>query len=129
MRKQAHEVLIQSIQNVLSPDLIGLTWQEQCKRKPLAGYCYVASEALYYMWAKGEGYKPARLWVHVGGGWEVSHWFLRKGEEIMDITAMQFGKSPIPYRKAKGCGFLTNFPSHGAAEIMRRVDGYYKNVV
>ncbi len=118
---KATAVLIQKIQDVLSPDLNYDRWQDCKKSKPLAGYCYIASEALYHRWAKKEGYKPARVTVHLGGGWVVSHWFLRRGEEILDITAAQFGKRKVPYHKAKGCGFLTSFPSEGAAEILRRV--------
>jgi hypothetical protein len=121
-RTHAVKTLIQTIQDVLSPNLIYMGWQAHTKGKPLAGYCYIASEALYHLWAKEKGYKPARLWVHVGGGWEVSHWFLRRGEEALDITASQFGKIKVPYHRATGCGFLTKRPSDGAAEIIRRVE-------
>jgi hypothetical protein len=44
------------------------------------------------------------------GRWEVSHWFLRKEPFYLDITAAQFGKTPIPYHKAIGCGFLHELP-------------------
>jgi hypothetical protein len=114
--------LVQMIQDVLSPNLLDHNWQRQVKKRPLSGYCYIASEALYYLLAKEEGFKPAQMWVHVGNGIEISHWFLRKKTgEVLDITASQFGKTRIPYHKAKGCGFLTNYPSEGAAEIMRRL--------
>ena len=121
---KVHPTTVRMVQDVLSPDLIGVPWRKQVKRKPLSGYCYIASEALYYLEAKKLGYKPAQMWVHIGGGWEVSHWFLRRDGEVLDVTAAQFGKIRIPYHKARGCGFLTNFPSDGAAEIMRRVDEY-----
>lgn len=117
------ESLVQRIQDALSSDLIDKHWQEQAKNRPLHNYCYISSEALYYLWGKEHGFTPAQMWVHIGGGRECSHWFLRNGEVILDITAVQFGKTRIAYRKAKGCGFLTNKPSHAAAEIIRRV-GY-----
>lgn len=119
-----HTKIIDLIQNVLSPDLIGRTWQKQTKERPLSGYCYIASEAFYYLEAKELGYKPAQMWVHVGNGTEISHWFLRRQSDgdIVDITAAQFGKIRIPYHQARSCGFLTNFPSDGAAEIMRRIE-------
>ena len=113
--------IVQRIQDALSPDLIDRHWQEQAKNRPLHNYCYISSEALYHVIAKGRGYKPAQMWVHVGGGREVSHWFLRKEEAVVDITAMQFGKTRIPYRKAKSCGWLTKRPSNAAQEIMRRI--------
>ena len=113
--------LVQRIQDALSPDLIDRHWQDKDKERSLDGYCYIASEALYYVLAKDLGYSPAQMWVHIGGGRECSHWFLRKGDTVVDITAVQFGKTPIPYRKAKGCGFLTKRPAHASKEIMRRI--------
>ena len=115
--------LIQRIQDSLSPDLIDLHWQAQANENPLHGYCYVASEALYHLWARDAGFKPAQLWVHVGHGRKYSHWFLRQGDDVLDITAAQFGRTRIAYSKAHGCGFLTREPSNAAKEIMRRV-GY-----
>jgi hypothetical protein len=122
--------LIQRIQDSLSPDLIDRSWQDQAREKPLNGYCYVASEALYHLWASVRGFKPAQMYVHTGNGVRYSHWFLRRdwlGQyqgEVLDITAAQFGRVRIPYRLAKGCGFLTGeTPSNAAQEIMRRV-GY-----
>lgn len=116
------DVLIQRIQDALSPDLIDLKWQGQANEKPLHGYCYVASEALYHMWGKAHGYKPAQLYVHVGNGTRYSHWFLRRDDDVLDITAAQFGRTRIHYHLARNCGFLTgDKPSNAAQEIMRRI--------
>ena len=115
--------LIQRIQDSLSPDLIDLHWQGQARENPLHGYCYISSEALYHLWARSAGFKPAQLWVHTGHGRKYSHWFLRRDGEILDITAAQFGRGHIAYSKAHGCGFLTKQPSNAAKEIIRRV-GY-----
>lgn len=53
-------LLIQRIQDALSPDLIDVHWQAQAKENPLHGYCYVASEALYHLWGKANGFTPAQ---------------------------------------------------------------------
>jgi hypothetical protein len=113
--------LVERIQSVLSPDLIKLDWKEFSH--PLAGHCYHASEALYHLWGKHNGYTPAHVEVYMGQKWGwVGHWFLRsKQGVILDITAEQFGSRPISYRSAVSCGFLTKKPSKRAAEVMRRV--------
>lgn len=49
------------------------------------------------------------------------HWFLRNADgHILDATASQF-KTPVPYEKARGKGFLTLKPSKRAQEVMNRV--------
>ena len=113
--------LIQRIQDALSPDLIDLSWQGQAHENPLHGYCYIASETLYHLWGHERDFKPAQLWVHMGRGRKYSHWFLHRGSEVLDITAVQFGNVRIAYSKARGCGFLSKQPSNAAKEIMRRI--------
>jgi hypothetical protein len=84
---------------------------------PLRGHCYVASEALYHLrGGKAAGLKPMFI-QHEGA----PHWFLvdTKKREIIDLTAGQF-KTPVPYSRAKGKGFLTSKPSKRAAELIRR---------
>ena len=85
----------------------------------VAGHCYVASEALYHL--KGgpkSGLHPMNV-QHEG----TQHWFLKSDAgEIVDPTAAQF-KTPVPYDKARGRGFLTKKPSARAAEVIRRVKG------
>jgi hypothetical protein len=115
------DALIQRIQDALSPDLIDLSWQGQAREKPLQGYCYVASETLYHLWGREHGYKPAQMHVHVGHGTTYSHWFLRRKDEVLDITVAQFGNTRIAYHKARGCGFLTSEPSNASKEIIRRI--------
>jgi hypothetical protein len=114
--------IIQRIQDALSPDLIDKHWQEQAKERPLHNYCYVASEALYHAWGRAFGFKPAHIKVHIGHGTRCNHWLLRRGDEVLDITASQFGRVRIPYRKAINCGFLTGErPSNACKEILRRI--------
>lgn len=74
------------------------------------GPCYPAAEAVYHlMGGKAAGLTPMRI-VHEG----VPHWYLRwttNGETMyIDPTASQF-KTPVPYEKGRGNGFLTNKPS------------------
>ena len=115
--------LVERIQSVLSPDLIKSDWKELGQANPMAGHCYHASEALYHLWGKTNGYKPAHVKVYMGKTWGwMGHWFLRhENGSYIDPTREQFGKRRVPYSHAVGCGFLTTEPSKRAAEVMRRV--------
>ena len=86
-------------------------------RNPLRGHCYVASEAYYHIaGGKNAGLKPMFV-SHEGA----PHWFLLAANgSVIDLTAGQF-RTPVPYWKAKGKGFLTSKPSARAAELIRRV--------
>ncbi len=44
-----------------------------------------------------------------------------KTGEIIDPTSQQFGKTPIPYEKGTGAGFLTKEPSKPAKTILERL--------
>lgn len=84
---------------------------------PLAGHCYVASEALYHlMGGKGAGLTPQFVRHE-----DQPHWFLRHQDgTIVDPTAEQFG-TPVPYDQARGCGFLTKNPSRRAQVVLDRM--------
>lgn len=86
-------------------------------RNPLRGHCYVASEAYYHIaGGKNAGLKPMFV-SHEGA----PHWFLLAANgSVIDLTAGQF-RTPVPYWKAKGKGFLTSKPSARAVELIRRV--------
>lgn len=91
---------------------------------PVAGHCYVASEALFWILKKHgiEGWHPMFI-RHEGE----PHWFLRHDSGmILDATSDQF-KKPVPYSKAKGKGFLTKHPSARAVQVICRWHGYTKN--
>ena len=81
---------------------------------PMAGHCYVASEALYHaMGGKEAG------WVPEGTRWGgFPHWWLRSpsGEQV-DLTAEQFDE-PVPYEAGRGQGFLTKLPSRRAQVVL-----------
>lgn len=97
---------------------------DSLRRKPwkgnpnlLAGHCYVASEALYYLL----GGKSSGLTPQVIRHEDSPHWFLKSDNGMVyDPTAGQF-KTPVPYEQGRGCGFLTNKPSKRAQILIDRV--------
>jgi hypothetical protein len=101
----------------LSDDLRRPPWKGH--PNPLAGHCYVASEALYWLLPVSEGneWKPEQI-QHEGS----SHWYLRNKASgaILDVTAAQFD-TPVPYHLGRGRGFLTRGPSKRAAILICRV--------
>lgn len=86
---------------------------------PYAGHCYVATEALYYLLGgEEEGWHPMFI-KHE----EEPHWFLQNDDgTIIDPTAEQF-ETPVPYEKAVGKGFLTNYPSARAQQVIDGISG------
>ena len=109
--------LIQQITDSLTRDLLHPQYKN-LRAHPLTGHCYVASEVLYHLWGKQNGYKPACM-SHEGS----VHWFLRNTitDHVIDITAGQFQTVP-DYSRARGCGFLTKQPSKRAQVVFRRME-------
>lgn len=89
------------------------------KQKKPRGNCYVTCEALFYLLGgKKAGWIPHTV-RHEGD----VHWYLvRDGNliegDILDPTAVQF-KTPPPYHKGRGRGFLTKKPSKRAKALMK----------
>lgn len=107
--------LTKKVVSCLSDDLRRAPYKGS--RNPLKGHCYVASEALYHLeGGKRSGLTPKFI-RHEGS----PHWFLadEKGHPE-DPTAGQF-RTPVPYERAQGKGFLTKEPSARAKELIRRV--------
>jgi len=79
------------------------------------GNCYYTSEALYHLLGgKSAGWKPMHMRHE-----RQSHWFLKhESGLVLDATFKQFKTKPN-YKKAKGKGFLTKYPSRAAAKMMR----------
>lgn len=98
----------------LSDDLRRSPWKNH--PNPLAGHCYVVSEALYHLLGCSK-WKPEQ--IHHEG---VSHWYLRNNISgaILDITATQFDTS-VPYNLGRGKGFLTKSPSKRATILIERI--------
>lgn len=82
---------------------------------PVAGMCYVASEALFHLMPNR--YKP--MHVNVNG---VSHWYLieKNSGAVVDLTYSQF--DAVPYEQGRGRGFMTRKPSKRAQVIIDAVN-------
>jgi hypothetical protein len=115
MNNYDHQI-VTNVREHLSDDLRSPEFRgHECKT---TGHCYVASEAVYHsLGGKAAGYTPMQI-KHEG----TSHWFLKhKSGDVVDPTADQF-KTPVPYEKAKGRGFLTKEPSKRAKVLMSRME-------
>jgi len=118
------ETIINKIHKVLSDDILSKKWRliKSKEDDKTFGHCYAASEALYYLLGGDKsGLKP-QVGKDDNGN---THWWLKDSNNIIiDPTANQFYSKGIepPYKNGKGCGFLTNFPSKRAKEIIRRVE-------
>lgn len=99
--------LVQKIQKALPNDV--------------AGWCYSASEALYYLaGGKEAGLKPVQSSLEHDGQHH-SHWWLTDTEgTIYDLTSEQFDFE-WPYEQGVGRGFQTNRAQ--ATENLLRVVG------
>ena len=107
--------LLRRLRGALTDDLRRPRWRGHAH--PMAGHCYVASEALYHMLGgKASGWKPASVRHE-----DSVHWFLRRDGHVLDLTGDQF-EAPPPYAAARGRGFLTRSPSKRAAELIRRME-------
>jgi hypothetical protein len=78
--------------------------------------CYPGAEVVYHAnGGKRAGLTPMQQ-RHEG----VSHWWVRgPGGEVLDPAAAQF-RSPVPYERGRGRGFLTKRPSRRARQLARR---------
>ncbi len=116
---------IRLISQKLSDDLLSPKWRRRRDATNLlSGHCYVAAEALWHLLGAAEsGYVPHvlshELWPEGLNPGE-THWFLRKGDKLLDPTAGQFD-CPIAYDKGRANGFLTTEPSRRAGILITRV--------
>ena len=110
-----HRKLIEEVRGCLSEDLRKPAYRGN--PNPVAGHCYIASEALYHtLGGKEAGWTPQNI-RHEGG----PHWYLKHQDgTILDPTADQF-RTPVPYEKGHGCGFLTRPPSARTQVILDRM--------
>jgi hypothetical protein len=108
--------LVRQVQGALTPEL--LHPEHPGGKGPLAGHCYVATQALWHLMGGAQsGYTP-----HSGpapGG--DTHWWLvqQKTGKVLDPTSSQFPR--YDYAKGTGRGFLTKDPSQRARVVMSRV--------
>lgn len=90
---------------------------------PLAGLCYVASEAVFHL---SEDILHPRM-VRFGSLKGDTHWWLtHPGEDdrVIDVTASQFDTHALysVHSAGKRCGFLTKEPSKRCRLILDRID-------
>jgi len=93
----------------------------------VAGFCYVASEAIYHL-AGGKRAKLVPMVLKVEGRPPVgAHWWLEDRSlsppKVVDVTAGQFRPALTKRERTlgRGCGFMTKRPSVGAREIINDV--------
>jgi len=124
-----YQSLIKRIQSVLTPDLLKGIWAKQFEN-PMAGHCYVATEALYWILGGPDGdfvpYVLSHKTFPEGLDEGETHWFLKnkKTGEILDPTAEQFEGVPILYDKGISNGMMS-YPKGGskrAKEIIKRIN-------
>lgn len=117
--------IVTAIRAALGPHLVKSNYRTFMPKDATAswGCCYVATEALYHLWGKENGFTPMRVPYRVGCGMVGQHWFLehRPSGFQVDITADQFKKRTPNYKKAVPCGFLTKKPSKRAQQIIDAV--------
>jgi len=108
------------IQSQLTPDLLSPEWAAMRREgdHPLKGYCYVASEALYYLaGGAAAGLSVYRCSLPQGG----THWWLADSAgRILDPTAEQFAEAPA-YATGVRTHFLSRKPSGRASRLIARV--------
>jgi hypothetical protein len=117
--------IIKAIRAELGPHLVKenyLKLRPRCATKSW-GCCYVATEALYHLWGKENGYTPMRVPYVLPDGSKGQHWFLeqRASGLQVDITSDQFRGLLPDYENAVGTGFLTKKPSRRAQQIIDAV--------
>lgn len=104
------------VQAALTDDLRRAPWSGSTD--PLAGHCYVASEAAYHLLGGPTvgWWRPATV-RHEGA----VHWYLVGNDGVpLDLTASQFC-TPVPYHLGRRRGFLTTAPSKRAQVVLGRV--------
>jgi hypothetical protein len=109
------------LRSCLSEDLLHDKYREQ--DHPMAGHCYVASEALYHLLGGSEqSFKPCCSRDAYGG----VHWWLEDDDgHVLDPTFDQYVDldKTAPYASGVRKGFLTTNPSARAVELIQRVKG------
>jgi hypothetical protein len=139
-RKEAQvkpSTIIKAIRAELGPHLLKQPYKSMrpTDATPSWGCCYVASEALYHLWGKENGYTPMVVPYIIEKHAEGKHWFLeqRASGLQLDITADQFDRiypgaprwRKPDYAAAKAKGFMTKKPSKRAQRI---IDAVLKNL-
>lgn len=111
---------IRDIQRALSVDLLAPAYRGFADPTDhyVRGHCYVATEALYYLYGRDAGYKAC----FASTGKHVTHWWLvhLASGRILDPTAPQVTKD-FNYTAGTRKGFQQPSPNRRTCELMRRV--------
>ena len=120
--------IIDRVRGVLTDDLLHPVYRRRPRTIATAGHCYVASEAVWWAYARDAGFRPYHV-VHESE----SHWFLvhrlvdafddhaPEWWTVIDATHDQF-TTPVPYRNGRRATFLTpHHPSARAITVMERM--------
>lgn len=86
------------------------------ERLQVTGHCYIVTEAIYHLWGRENGYTPHVMRCDDGD----THWFLKQGDSIVDLTLEQFEGEIPDYTRARPCGFLTKLPSKRTEILLER---------
>jgi hypothetical protein len=117
--------LITAIRAELGPHLVKSNYRKHMPVNATKswGTCYVATEALYHLWGKANGYTPMCLPYRLDRETMGRHWFLeqRASGLQVDITADQFHGVQPDYPSAKPKGFMTKAPSKRARIVIDAV--------
>lgn len=110
------------VQGFLTTDLLKPEWRKQ--QHPLEGFCYVASEVLFYALGP-EDWQPMSG-TYDRNGKEAQHWWLvhKTTNRILDATSDQFWNDEqlrMLYEEGKPRAFLTKKPSRRARILIDRI--------
>jgi len=111
--------LISHIQEALSIDLLSNKYRPYIKNKDhyTRGHCYVATEALYYLFGEEAGFRPHVVRCDDGG---THRWLQNDKGQVADPTDPQVEK-PFEYGRGRCVGYWRKEPSARAGELIRRV--------
>jgi hypothetical protein len=113
------DLAVRAVRSALTDGLRRAPWRGD--PNPMAGHCYVASEALFHLLSDEHDVVPQCATVRGIG----THWYLRVDGRLVDATADQFQglQRASLYAVGRGKGFLTKQPSKRAATVIDRVKG------
>lgn len=114
-------VIVPKVQDHLTDDLLRAPYKKMPNRKKLTGFCYVASETVWYQLTEHQRELLQPHYMRVNG---MIHWLLKSKQLniVVDPTAGQYDE-PLNYDNAIKCAFLTKKPSKRTAILLKRM-GY-----
>jgi hypothetical protein len=105
--------IIELIKLNLTNDLLHSKYRH-CENGGVAGHCYVATECLYHLYGKKNGYKP-KCYKYSN---EETHWWLEKNGHVLDPTKEQC--PDFDYSLGRSQNFLF-YPSKRCLVLVERI--------